>query len=302
MTEVFRSPMLAKEYDADKLVFPLQASPKVDGIRCVVDKFNGVIGAYSRSGKLIPNKYVQLVLARQCYIGLDGELTIGSINAPDVYNRTQGVMKIDGSPDFQFNVFDHRLICHATYERRRSYAEQVVADAREERIVMLDQTCIESMEEFDYMEETFTEDGFEGMMVRQNDPAYKFGRSSPKHGGLLKVKRFAHAEATIIGFKELMHNGNVAEVNELGRTKRSSAKEGLIGGAMMGAYICESPDYVGPFDISCGSMDWATRAAAWVNRENDRGRLTRFKHLPHGAKDKPRHGLFDGFRDPIDMS
>ena len=101
--ETIKSPMLATDYEPQALRFPCLASPKLDGIRCHI--FNGQ--AMSRSGKPIRNYFVQMILGHQALNGLDGELVVGNMSAPDVYNRTSsGVMKKSGEPDFKFLVFD----------------------------------------------------------------------------------------------------------------------------------------------------------------------------------------------------
>ena len=98
-------PMLAyqKLPDLEALTYPLIASPKLDGIRCLI--VDGV--AVSRSLKPIRNKYVQSILGSHEFNGLDGELVVGSPTDPDVYLKTNsGVMSVEGEPDFTYLVFD----------------------------------------------------------------------------------------------------------------------------------------------------------------------------------------------------
>ena len=95
-------PMLcATVTDISKLRYPYLASPKLDGIRCLIH--NGT--AVSRNLKPIRNKYIA-----SCLKGLpplDGELIVGDPTAPDCFNRTSsGVMSADGEPDFKYYVFD----------------------------------------------------------------------------------------------------------------------------------------------------------------------------------------------------
>jgi DNA ligase-1 len=241
--------------------------------------------------------------------GFDGELVVGPKNAPDVYNKTSsGVMAKNGQPDFDFFAFDCYLAPDLPHRVRMNKVHTAIrVDAYPSPFYVpmlktLDQTVINDLFELDLYEAHCIEEGFEGVMLRSPDSPYKFGRSTVKEGHLLKVKRFAHDEATIIGFEELMHNGNEATTNELGRTKRSTAKDGLVPAGMMGAYIVKHPDYEKPFNVSCGSMSKIERKARWDLREFDIGKLCRYKHLPHGAKDVPRHPLFAGFRSPDDLS
>ena len=72
-------PMLAAPVtDIELLNYPVLASPKLDGIRCVV--IDGV--AYSRSLKPIPNEEIQKFFSSGKYDGFDGELICGPHNAP----------------------------------------------------------------------------------------------------------------------------------------------------------------------------------------------------------------------------
>ena len=78
-------------------------SPKLDGVRALItDK-----GVVSRNFKLIPNKFVQDTLMKYGYPGLDGELIVGDSTSKHCFNHTtSGVMSRDGTPEFQFYVFD----------------------------------------------------------------------------------------------------------------------------------------------------------------------------------------------------
>jgi DNA ligase-1 len=142
--------------------------------------------------------------------------------------------------------------------------------------------------------------GYEGVILRSPAAGYKFGRSTANEQGMLKLKRFEDAEATIIGFVERMHNGNVATTNELGRTARSSHQENKHGLGDLGALHLLTPDGI---EFFCGTgFDDNLRKEIWDNRPKYLGRLTKYKHFPVGAKDLPRHPVFLGFRDKRDMS
>ena len=66
----------------------------------------------SRSGKVLPNKYIQdwAMKNGELLHGFDGELVVGMSTAPDCYNKSQsGIMSQDGEPDFTYIVFDNWL-------------------------------------------------------------------------------------------------------------------------------------------------------------------------------------------------
>ena len=62
--------------------------------------------------------------------------------------------------------------------------------------------------------------GFEGIMLNDPFATYKFGRSTVKEGIILKVKRFKHEEARIVGFTEQMENLSESFEDDLGPESR----------------------------------------------------------------------------------
>ena len=156
---------------------------------------------------------------------------------------------------------------------------------------------IHSLAELDEFEAEALANGFEGVMLRPAaHSVYKYGRSTLNEGLLLKVKRFTHAEAKIIGYEELMNNLNPEFKDELGRTKRTSHKDYLVRSGMIGSYIVSSPQWDKPFKVSCSAMSHAEKKERFRMFNLDLGKTIRFKYLAHGMKDVPRHGVYDGFR------
>ncbi len=269
----------------------LLASPKLDGIRCTIQ--SGV--ALSRTLKPIRNKHIQSVLGHDSLNGLDGELIIGSPTAKDVYTRTvSDVMRTTGEPEFMFYVFDD-INSNKIYRER--YKD---LHANHPSIKILRNKLITSMGElYDYEQECLTV-GYEGVILRDVLAKYKHGRSTAKQGELLKVKRFEDGEAAIIGMEELMHNANEATTNELGRTQRSSHKENKVPTGTMGALVCRDLETGIEFNIGTGFTD-EMRAEFWFNKEGYMENLLKYKSFKIGVKDKPRHPVFLGMRDPSDM-
>ena len=113
MTKQF-TPMLAAKLDFAKLRFPVDASPKLDGVRGLVR--GGVV--VSRSLKPLPNKRLQLKFGRPELEGYDGELIVGNPWSPTVYNDTiREVMTIDGPCTADYYVFDRHDIDDAYHIR-----------------------------------------------------------------------------------------------------------------------------------------------------------------------------------------
>ena len=284
-------PMLAAPADLDNLRFPLLASPKLDGIRAL--KVGKTL--LSRTLKPIPNAHVQSA-AVAWPEGLDGELIVGSPTDKDVYRNTvSGVMKATGTPNFTFWVFDR-------HDRTSAYQDALEliqqAAAQHISVEMLNQEVVHDVDSLLSYEAQQVELGFEGVILRDPHAPYKFGRSTAKEGYLLKVKRFEDSEAMVIGVVEEMHNGNEATKDNLGRTKRSTAKVGKTGKGTMGTLVCRDLKTGVEFEIGTG-FTAADRIEMWAAPPINQ--VVRYKFFPIGTKDKPRHPVFQGYRAPEDM-
>lgn len=288
MSTIFK-PMLATDAVLDKLRYPLLASPKLDGVRGVVR--DGVV--YSRSNKPIPNKFVQQQF--KDYEHYDGELIVGPTNSKTVYRDTVShVMSHDKTNfDLAFHVFDH------IGSPNRPYSQRHINLSERGNIQIVNQRTIFGPDELLEWEESTLEQGYEGLILRDPNAPYKCGRSTVNEGYLLKLKRFEDAEATVVGFEERMHNGNEATTNELGRTKRSSHAAGKTGRGDLGALTVVMGDCT--FNIGTGFTD-DERLTIWLNQKHYLSQLVKFKHFTVGAKDAPRHPVFCGFRNPLDLS
>lgn len=306
-----KSPMLASDAGDEPQTMPRLASGKIDGFRGVC--YSGSI--FTRSAKPISNDFVRgHIEAVNKYIsldGLDGELIVGDPTDPKVFQGTSGALRRkDGEPDFTFCVFDDFSNPELPFSSRLNEAAVRVESANklslmnglQARFVLVEHVLINTHDAMDQYEKEQLELGYEGIMTRAVDGGYKFGRSTLKEGLLLKVKRFTHSEARIVGFEELMHNDNEAFTNELGKTSRSDHAENKRPSGMIGAYVCESDEFPGvTFNVSCGSMTHEEKRQRLQSFDQDKSEIVRFKWLKHGTKDRPRHALFDGFRAPEDV-
>lgn len=280
-------PMLACEANLKTLTFPVLASPKLDGVRAVVR--GGVV--LSRSLKPIPNRHVQMMFGRPELDGLDGELILGDPTHPEAYRRTvSAVMSIEGEPDVDFHVFDR-------WDRDYPYNEVTLSYGL---TIPVCSTLIHTMEELEEYEVALLDKGYEGVMLRDPQSPYKFGRSTVKEGYLLKLKRFADSEAEISDFEELMHNQNEASINETGHTERSTKQDGLLPAGTLGALVVRDIHSGVEFKIGTG-FTAAERQKFWNLRATLRGALVKYQYFPTGSKEKPRFPSFQGFRHRIDL-
>ena len=294
MNSTFK-PLLACEVPLERVKLPVYVSKKLDGIRCVI--IDGV--AYSRSLKPIRNKYIQSIIGKEKYSGFDGELIVGDIYAKDVFQQsTSGVMSEQGEPDFVFYVFDDFTNPDLPYSERADVMRDKV-DTLTDHIKFLGQKLIHTVDDIKLVLGKEQSLGGEGLILRNPDGVYKFGRSTPKQQLSIKVKFFEQDEFEIVGFEERYTNTNEATINELGYTSRSSHKDNLVPTNTLGSLVLKCGDTT----FKCGTgFDDALRKEIWGYKEKYLGKLASIRYMSVGQKTLPRVPSFIGFRDSDDIS
>jgi DNA ligase-1 len=307
MSSTFKPMLSGTMKDTSLIKFPVIASPKLDGIRIVVhDK----LGPVTRSLKSIPNTYVRNTINSLDLAYLDGELVVGDVASPIAFNRTQSaVMSSLGSPDFTFVVFDSFEHPDKPYTERFAEAAAKVAIANviapDIKIVLIENMDISSLDDLSYYEMDCLVQNYEGVMIRQPDGPYKFGRSTERAGTLVKLKQYSDDEAVVVGVEYLQRNNNVATTNALGRTERSSHKGGKTTDyTEVGALIVKG--ITGPYEditfkIGTGFTQEMRQNLAYEG-DDLIGNIVNYIYQDEGAKDAPRFPRFNGFRDPDTMS
>ncbi len=291
-------PMLAAAADLTKIQYPVLGFPKIDGIRTVIH------GGQALSRKLIalPNQYIQGFFSNPHFQGLDGELVVGAPNDPlCIKHTTSGVMSRDGAPDFTFYVFD-KWDYSDNYVHRMHAARQQIEQISAARVRHLGGTHITREDDLLSFEAQQLDLGYEGIILRSHDGVYKHGRSTVREGGLLKLKRFLDSEAEVLEVIEEQFNGNEAQKDNLGRTKRSSAKAGKVGKARAGALRVRDLRTKVVFEVGTGLTD-ADKAewwAWWQSVNSKPARLIKYKYFPVGMQGRPRHPVYLSWRHPMD--
>ena len=152
-------PMLATKCECPAaLRFPVLATPKLDGIRCL--KLGG--RALTRSFKPISNRFAREWIEANLPDGLDGELMLrgGTFN-----ETTSAIGARDGRPDFVFHVFDYVTDSIATPYRERMKALAALPES--DRIVKVLPVEIRNAAELATYEEECIAAGYEGVMVNR---------------------------------------------------------------------------------------------------------------------------------------
>ena len=288
--------LAAKNPVFEKIKFPVLATPKIDGIRCL--KINGQ--ALSRSFKPIPNHHIRNWIEQNCPDGFDGEILCG-----DGFSDVQSmVMSREGTPNFKYLVFDYvkDSLIKPYSERLKDLLTDGSPISMLRNLDLLIPEVAHNMDELQLIMERHLLEGHEGTMIRDPGSPYKCGRSSLKEGYLIAIKHFEDGEAEVIGFKELMRNNNQQEIDAFGYSERSSKKENMIPGDTLGAFIVRKADGT-EFDIGTGKgLTTNLRKEIWNNKDQYLGKLVHYRFQPHGVKDRPRIPSFYGFRHVEDTS
>lgn len=278
---------------------PMFASYKIDGIRA--HRRDGALR--SRTMNVIPSAYAQEMFNKDEYEGYDGELLVPKQYGPTIYHDTYSAVQTHGCRDpLRWYIFDHTKI-DLRYEMRYDYLHQIArkkAGFLGPEVILIEQVLIKNLEEALEFERQALDQNYEGIILRKPNAPYKQNRSTFNQGYLLKLARWLTSEAEIIGFNELMHNDNPAEIDARGFTKRSSHKANLRPSGMLGTFVVRDPKFTEPFNLS-GEMDHTFRRHVWEHKEEYLRKFAKYKYKPYGTKEAPRQPIFVGLRSLEDM-
>jgi len=276
----------------DDVLYPCYASIKYDGFRVAIKDGKTVLNSLRELDNLHSRNKL---MAEPSIADHDGELVMLPLNDNKCFNRCQSAFRArQGEPDFCFVVFDR--INDLSFEERwvkhkkPKYPKWVIVDKP---------VKIENRAQLDVFVDKVLADGHEGVILRQGDSQYVFGRATFTKQQLLRIKPMESAEGVVVGFECEYENTNEATVNALGRSKRSSAKDGLVPKDTCGKLIYETERW-GKVSIS-GFSD-ALADEIWQNKEKFMGELAHFNFQEIGSIDQPRLAKFKGFRSKADTA
>lgn len=196
-------PMLAKSYDDQKknLVYPCYAQPKLDGIRCLAywDIITEKVVMISRQGKefkALGHLEKQLFqFLKDTSLILDGELYVHGETFQDIVSAIKRDEPSPVSHLIEYHVYDI-VDTESDYVARNYQIEtKVKKQLGGTNVKVVPTWVVNSEAEIDTMWSKATDDGYEGIMLRNKLGFYKCdGRSSD----LLKYKKFMDEEFEIV--------------------------------------------------------------------------------------------------------
>lgn len=310
-------PMLADDWDPEKVKFPVLAQPKIDGVRAI-NLFGQVTG---RSLKPFGNKYVTRIFSHSATLGFDGEMAVEVETHPDLCRMTTSALSShDGSPWVAWHLFD--LVRADTknlpYVQRLQLLRQEVARLGTmghdlfSHVQVVDYVVCDNMTELKNRIDANAALGYEGTILRDPHAPHKSGRSTIREGGLLRIKAFMDAEAVVTAVHEGETNNNEATINALGYTERSTHQANMVKNGLVGTLTAkllapiETPnkrfEAGEEITIAAGKMTSEERAHYLLHPAEIVGRVVKFQYFPHGVKDKLRFPTFQSIRMKEDMS
>jgi DNA ligase-1 len=314
-------PILAPndEPKLEDIQYPLLASRKLDGIRCIFKQGEML----SRSLKPIVNKQLRekflplIEYTKENNVILDGEIYSHDLTFQEItrYVMTQDfedkrsikkfgkVLTIPESLKFNcfdmLGIFEGEIHNETEFFPRLKSAMEVGLKFPDIMTVLINQWVADEKQVKKLFEQAL-EDGYEGLILRKAEGKYKFGRCTIKEGNLFKVKPFRTFDGQIIAVTQGTDVNPNAEkkTNELGRSVTSTKKADRI-------LVERTRDFVVIYEgkelkVSTGSLTHEDRAKYWKKRESLIGQWIEYKGMLVGAKDVPRHPIFIRFREPKD--
>lgn len=264
-------PMLASEWDVlDHGVLPLISMQKLDGIRCLVVSREGRPSAVTRSMKPLPNIKARKWIEENCPVGCDGELVL---RGGDFHATSSALMSRDGTPDFDFHVFDFITEYSTPYRDRLKLRDAIPNRDRMKMVPATEVTCISQLDD---LFDDATASGAEGLVLRDPNAAYQPGRD--RRGAFQKLKDIRDAEAVIVGMEPESQD---------------------FFSERLGAFVVRWEGF--QFRVGTG-MTNDQRNEFWMNRSGLAGKMIRFTYQPVGVKSAPRFPVFTGIRHQDDLS
>ena len=205
-------PMLASDYlkQGHRIKYPCYSSAKLDGVRCLaICTEEGAI-LKSRSGKLYDVKHVISQLSSVMKVGdvWDGELYIHGKYLEEIVSAVKKPNAMTN--EISFRIFD--VVSEEVFEDRIThlkYIEDILYESKIYSVDVLPYEYIKSEAEMKDWHKMYVAQGYEGIMLRNEQGLYESGKRS---ADLQKYKEFLDEEFEIVAVLEDKNHNAVFEV------------------------------------------------------------------------------------------
>lgn len=288
-----------EEVDPESIHYPIGATIKYDGVRLIFK--DGEM--YNRSMKVVPNKQLHRYFkhikeySKDNQVILDGEFYIFDTPCREITSHVTSHNKPIPSNAY-FLMFDS-LNNKATIDTQtRYYNRFLFAESIASKLDKVKMVKVMTVHRANQLKSLFTkalEIGHEGLVLRDLNARYKFGRTTLKEGIAYKMKPYSTYDAKIIDYKQRLENTNESFTNELGYATKRNTKDAKEETGILATLTVELEDGTIQDVSMTGDLEW--RRNLWNQREGLVGKTIEFKGMSYGKKDKLRHPIFLRFRE-----
>lgn len=309
------------EIDLNTLTYPLLASTKMDGCRLLFKQGKIV----TRSLKELPNIQLNQKFERVRKFSentqsiFDGEIFtpnvpfqfIVSCFMTEDYEDKKSIKKWkELCEEYNYNVSREEVFNKLKFYcfdninsdlfntpfRARINNAITFCESLPDLCVGVEHWAVYSAKEVQQVFEQVVEKGGEGIILRNPNSPYKFGRCTIKENIAYKVKPWATVDSKIIGFIQATQVNEDAEktVNELGRSRTSKRQEDrhTIDKAQAFVVDFEGKELSVPIALPDEKKEYI-----WKHQEEFIGKFIEYKYMTVGMKDLPRIPKFIRFRE-----
>jgi DNA ligase-1 len=309
-----------EETNLDEIKYPLLASYKLDGLRDIYKQGQML----TCSLKKFPNKQVNEKFeairkySEENNLILDGELyahripfqmIVSCAMTHDYYTKSSikkweklckeyslNIKREEVLEKLSFNCFDCIIKEDFNLKFRYRLGNVEYYATKQSLISPVKHVLVNSKEEVEKLFEQALEEGYEGLVLRNLESGYKFGRGTIKEGIIYKVKPFVTLDAKIIGVVQATEVDENAEkkINELGYSVTSKKQ----GDRILVERACAVWVKYNESDLKVNlAMTNEQKEEVWKNKESYIGKWIEYKGMLVGSKTVPRHPEFIRWRE-----
>lgn len=274
--------------DIKDMKFPLIASFKLDGIRCIFKDGEMLTCSLKYFSNIqIINRFNHFSkLSKERNLILDGELRAKSLT----FNELSGLIRSDDAAipeDLIFYCFD--------VVQNENFGKDFIIRVLDTGVASqfpygerIEQVLIDDPKDIPEMLKRALDDKCDGLILRNPKGYYKCGRCTVKQAIIYKLKPFRTFDAKIIGIIQAtkVREGAEKKINELGRSVTSKKKDDRILIEKAAAFLVM---YEGKKLKVTIAMTDEEKEDIWKNQMNFIGKYVEYKGMLVGAKDLPRH-------------
>lgn len=321
-----RSPMLAPNeqvsIESDMLKYPMYASKKMDGFRCLVMPAYETKLHYkaetalllSRNFKTFDNdSMLRIHFAEAIQVAADNNVVLDCelFSEEMTFSEIGSIVRKNGRAvptNLKLHCFDcvkahewHNRVTRGYIIRMSELHDLYSRMSKDGNFTVVEQVVCENPSDVTSEYDEYADVGGEGIMLRSMNGHYKFGRATLSQGLIFKFKVNATAEAKIVKILSgtTTKEGLSRRKDMFGRSKFASRKDERVEVDRLGGIVVLLESGIETtigISRKYNDEEFKTPSDIWENRTSLIGKIVEFEYMPVGVKDKPRWGRLLRFR------